>query len=616
MKSATRLGWITWAWTLTLSVASAREIHVSTAGNDLHEGTAARPLRSIAAAAQAAHSGDTITVHAGVYRERVNPPRGGDSDQNRIVYQAAPDERVVITGSEIVTGWQKVEHDTWRVVLPNAFFGEFNPYRDLIHGDWFDGKGREHHTGAVYVKGDWLTEAAKPEAVLAPIGNTPLWFGRVTEKDTTIWAQFRNLDPNAAGVEINVRQCVFYPEKPGMNFITVRGFTLRNAATPWSPPTAEQIGLIGTHWSKGWIIENNDIQYSVCAGITLGKHGDEFDNTSQGTATGYVKTIERAIEHGWSKENIGHHLVRNNHIAHCEQAGIAGSLGAIFSTITGNHIHDIHVRQLFTGWEMAGIKIHAAIDTEISHNYIHHTVGGMWLDWMAQGTRVTGNVMHDNNTWQDVWFEVDHGPFMMDHNILLSTIALYDQSEGGAYVHNLFGGAIKRQAVADRETPYHPAHTTEMVGLADVKGGDNRFFNNIFAGHNGLALYDDAARPLRLSGNVFLAGAVPARAEKDPIVIKDFNPGLQVIEKPDGIYLRGKFDPAWSAQGARDLVTTALLDNAAVPNLPYVQPDTRPYRLNSDFFGRPSNEANPFPGPFEISESGEQTWKVWSAGQK
>ena len=27
--------------------------------------------------------GDTITVHAGVYRERVNPPRGGTSEEIR-----------------------------------------------------------------------------------------------------------------------------------------------------------------------------------------------------------------------------------------------------------------------------------------------------------------------------------------------------------------------------------------------------------------------------------------------------------------------------------------------------------------------------------------------------
>ncbi len=149
---------------------SAREYHVSPSGLDTNEGSAAQPLKTIAAAAQKAQSGDVITVHAGTYRERVNPPRGGESDQNRIVYQAAPGERVVIKGSEVVRGWQKVQDDTWKVTLPNSFFGDFNPYRDLIHGDWFSPKGRNHHTGAVYLNGHWLIEAAKLEDVLKPVG--------------------------------------------------------------------------------------------------------------------------------------------------------------------------------------------------------------------------------------------------------------------------------------------------------------------------------------------------------------------------------------------------------------------------------------------------------------
>jgi len=169
---------------------------------------------------------------------------------------------------------------------------------------------------------------------------------------------------------------VFYPDQPGRNYITVRGFTMRDAATPWAPPTSEQVGLIGTHWSKGWIIENNIVRYSICSGISLGKYGDQWDNTSANSAEGYVKTIDRALAYGWSKENVGHHIVRNNNISHCEQTGIVGSLGAAFSTVTGNVIHDIHVRQLFSGAEMAGIKFHGAIDVEISHNHIYRTNRG------------------------------------------------------------------------------------------------------------------------------------------------------------------------------------------------------------------------------------------------
>ncbi len=391
------------------------------------------------------------------------PPRGGQSDTKRIVYQAAPGEKVEIKGSEVVKHWTKVQGDTWKVTLPNAFFGKFNPYSDLIHGDWFSPLGRQHHTGAVYLNGNWLIEAAKLQDVLKPAGKTPLWFGQVDPKNTTIWAQFKGVNPNEQLVEINVRRTVFYPEKTGINYITVRGFTLRHAATPWAPPTAEQIGLIGTHWSKGWIIENNVISHSRCSGIALGKYGDEWDNKAQ-SAEGYVGTIQRALKNGWSKQNIGHHVVRNNTISHCEQTGIVGSMGAVFSVITGNTIHDIHVLRLFSGAEMAGIKFHGAIDVEISRNHIYRTCLGVWLDWMAQGAHVTGNLFHDNG--YDLFFEVDHGPFLVDNNIFLSPMAFLTNSHGGAYVHNLIAGGTQLILYDARMTPFHKAHSTEVAGSA------------------------------------------------------------------------------------------------------------------------------------------------------
>ncbi len=732
---------------------SAREYHVSVDGRDTNDGSTSQPLKTISAAAQMAQPGDVITVHAGTYRERVTPPRGGESDRNRIIYQAAAGEKVVLKGSEVIRGWQKVQNDTWKATVPNSLFGDFNPYSDLIQGDWFNPKGRRHHTGAVYLNGHWLTEAANLDDVLKPVGDasgygpgdqqyllnvawlqpgggsentartpaarfasqqgvqtapcseggecigwiehgdwvryegidfgrrakqieiraasettggvieirldapdgqllgacsvpntggwqswssfttkirpvsgvktlclvfrgprsnasdTQLWFAQVDETNTTIWAQFKGINPNEAEVEINVRRAVFYPDKPGVNYLTVRGFTMMHAATPWAPPTAEQVGLIGTHWSKGWIIEDNDIRYSTCVGVTLGKYGDQWDNTSQNTAEGYVKTIERALDNGWSKENIGHHVVRNNHISHCEQAGLVGSMGAVFSTITGNVIHDIHVRRLFSGAEMAGIKIHGAIDTEISRNRIYRTCLAIWLDWMAQGTRVTGNLLHDNDT--GLFVEVDHGPFMIDNNLFLSGRSLLDMSEGGAYVHNLFAGPIAAHPELTRETPFHKAHSTEVAGLQKIEGGDDRFFNNLFVGHNGLAPYDKAVRPMQMAGNVFLKGATPAGQEQGPLVLPKFDPGLKLLAETDGVYLHVTLDGVLAEARSRQLITTEMLGRAKVPDLPYEHPDGSPLRIDTDYLGTKRPEKNPTPGPFQNPGKGKRTLKVW-----
>lgn len=754
----------------------ATEFHVTTTGNDDNPGTKKAPLRTIQHAAELAQPGDVITVHAGVYRERIDPPRGGTSDRKRIVYQAAKDEKVEIKGSEVVKGWVKVQDDAWKVTLPNSFFGAFNPYRDFIRGDWFDRKGRDHHTGAVYLNGDWLTEAAKLDEVLMPAGTAPawltqagqdyllnvawlrpgsgngnvgripatrfvakrgtqnapcseggeclgfispgdwvryeridfgqrteqveiraasateggiielrleapdgellgtclvpntggwqswssfktkikpisglkslclvfkaqkpaalnpqLWFAQVDATNTTIWAQFKGVNPNDQLVEINVRQTIFYPDQPGRNFITVRGFTMRQAATPWAPPTAEQIGLIGTHWSKGWIIENNVISHSICSGIALGKYGDQYDNTSANTAEGYVKTIERAHAHAiaWTKENIGHHVVRNNTVSHCEQAGIVGSLGAAFSTVTGNVIHDIHVRRLFGGAEMAGIKFHAAIDTTIRGNHIYRTCLGLWLDWMAQDTRVSGNLFHDN-AGQDLFVEVDHGPFLVDNNLFLSPTCLLDMSEGGAYVHNLFAGRITNRPEPSRETPYHPAHSTTVAGLVTIKGGDDRFYNNIFVGNGqsvpdvnrpkgknlewissfGLWGYDTRELPLQTGGNIYYHGAEPYRQETNALVLAASNPKVKLEQQGEAFILQLHLGPELK-RADTTLVTTALLGKAKIPGLPYENADGSSLKIATDYFGRKRSQAHPVPGPFANPGTGLLALRVW-----
>jgi len=309
---------------------SAKEYHVAKNGDDKNTGTQDAPFLTIQAAANVAQPGDIITVYKGIYRERISPPRGGESDSKRITYQAAEGEKVEIKGSEIIQNWEQFSGTVWKVTIPNSMFGNYNPYKDLIHGDWFNDLGRIHHTGEVYLNGKSLWEMALLENVLNskavsdnfdPEGSTYTWFCETDDKNTYIYANFQGSDPNKELVEINVRKSCFYPEKNNINDITIRGFYMSQAATQWAPPTSEQIGLIGTNWSKGWIIENNFIRNSKCSGITLGKHGDEFDNTSENSAEGYVETIKRATARGWNKESIGSHIVRNNTISDCEQTG-------------------------------------------------------------------------------------------------------------------------------------------------------------------------------------------------------------------------------------------------------------------------------------------------------
>jgi hypothetical protein len=603
----------------------ARDYHVAKTGNNSNPGTAEKPFLTIQAAGDVAQPGDVITVHEGVYREWVKPPRGGNSDTERIIYQAAKGEKVEIKGSEIVTGWEKLTGTVWRVSVPNSFFGEYNPYKVLIQGDWFKPLGRVHHTGEVYLNGKSLWEMALLEDVLHPkpktdrfdaTGSTYTWFCESNNENTFIYANFQGADPNKELVEINVRKSCFYPVETGVNYITVRGFYMSQAATQWAPPTAEQIGLIGTNWSKGWIIENNSISDSKCSGITLGKHGDEYDNTSENSAEGYVETIQRALEQGWSKENIGSHIVRNNTISDCEQTGICGSMGAIFSTIENNNIFNIWTKRQFAGAEIGGIKIHAPIDMVIKNNRLVNCGRGLWLDWMAQGTLVTGNLLY-NNTTDDLFVEVNHGPFIIENNLFLSDLSLRDWSQGGAYIHNLFAGNIEVKPQR-RLTPFHPAHSTELAGLEETRCGDNRFYNNIFGGgppddrgrFSGLKNYANSELfPVFADGNVYMKGALPF-PEENHFLQLEANPEIEISENNESVFLRFHFNNKINKVKTRT-VTTGLLGKTVVSDLPFENRDGTQVIINSDYFGTKRNSANPTPGPVERPKSGEVEIEIW-----
>ena len=277
--------------------------------------------------------------------------------------------------------------------------------------------------------------------------------------------------------------------------------------------------------------------------------------------------------------------------------------------------------------EMGGIKIHGGIDMVISNNYIHHNWRGLWLDWMAQGTRISGNLFHDNVVTQDIFLEVNHGPVMVDNNILLSPMAIYDLSQGGAFAHNLFlGKFIPRKD--DRITPYHEEHSTVLAGSKMISGGDDRYYNNIFMSYNreaawpdrmgtplegnffGLGAYNPEEFPLITDGNVYVDQARPFKAEEDPLTDPDFITYVKLIDKEDGLYLEIKMDRSW-LEKQRPLVSTEMLGRAENPDLPFVLPDGTPYVLDKDFLGNERNPDNPAPGPFERIEDWVMLVKVW-----
>ncbi len=479
------------------------------------DGSRERPFRFINEAAKVAMPGDEVVVAPGVYREYVNPVHAGTEDA-RITYRSEKPLAAVITGAELLTGWKKVKGTTWTARVDNGVFGTFNPYIEKVEGDWYFSP-IVRHTGAVFLNDLMMYECSSLEECEAgkpdPHAWTQeeakyLWYTEQDGNETVLYANFHGKDPNKQKVEISVRRNCFMPDQTGIGYITVSGFTITKAATTWAPPAAYQDGMIGPHWSRGWIIEDCEVSNSRCCGISLGKYLDPendmyfFHKKVKSPTQMERDAVCRGQYHGWLKEKVGGHIIRRCNVHHCEQTGIVGRMGGVFSTIEDCHIHHICNSQQLGGAETAGIKLHAAIDVTIRRNHIHNCIMGVWLDWEAQGARISQNLMHDNCRPEgreqargamfstDIFIEVGHGPTLIDNNILLSPVSITIPSEGIACVHNLvLGGFSLINSGVDsvvngqrepRYTPYHIRHKTEVAGFMTILHGDDRIYNNLF----------------------------------------------------------------------------------------------------------------------------------------
>ena len=639
-------------------------------------GSIETPFRRINEAAKLALPGDEVLVAPGIYREYVDPVHAGTEDA-RITYSGTTPLGAVITGAEQIKNWQHYKDNVWVCRIANSVFGEFNPYTTLVYGDWYFATPNKH-TGCVYLNDKALYEAITLDECIkgevyecswVPDESVYKWYAEQdTDADETIiYANFQGKDPNVENVEINVRRRCFMPSVTGIGYHTVRGFKIDKAATTWAPPAAYQDGMIGPHWSKGWIIEDCEISNSKCAGISLGKYldpdNDHYFTYKQVKSPTQMErdAVCRGQYHGWLKEKVGSHIVRRCDIHHCEQGGIIGRMGGVFSIIEDNHIHHINNMMELGGAEIAGIKMHAAIDVVFRRNHIHHCTMGIWCDWEAQGTRITQNLLHDNQKpsfakvlpggmmSQDIFVEVSHGPTLIDNNILLSDASLRFATQGVAMVHNLICGALTDVGGGTtwRYTPYHMPHRTEVMGFMTFLHGDDRFYNNIFVqkwpsddyvtyhdqtheprhenrqvGTNvfdeyptydeWISQFDFSKRPnmgalepahsghlpVWSEGNVYLNGAKPWKNEVNGLFIENNGNDLKVeLVEKDGHCYLNTNVYDYLKDFSDRMIHTEILGKAFEPEAYFENADGTPIRFDTDYFGN-HRGIHVIPGPF------------------
>jgi len=564
----------------------AGEIHVSQAGSDSASGSSGQPFLTISRAAGAAQPGDTIIVHAGTYREWVKPARGGTDEKSRITYRAAPGEEVTIKGSERIISWKPQGDGVWTVALPNSFFGAYNPYALTVSGGWLN-YGQWHHRGDVYLNDEAFYEKRTAREVT---GTERTWYCRVEGDVTTIHANFGPTNPNTELTEINVRECLFMPEVTGLRYITVDGFHFAHAAANWAPPVLElQTGAVGPRMGKHWIIEHCTVTNARCVGIILG-HAPGVD----------YRDIEA----------FGDHIIRNNVIRRCGQAGIAGQKGATRSLICDNLIEETNYRREFGGWETAAIKFHNSVDTVICGNLIRGVFRqeqgafGIWMDFGNQGTRITRNIIY-NTEAATVFLEMNHGPILVDDNVLVGQ-AVESNSEATVFAHNLFVDCgYNYHADTERRSEYYKPHTTEIIGRKTGTAQDDKWFNNIFI-RKGLDRVKSASG-YASDYNVFLEGARKSTFGDANSVVDPYVTNITIQDRPEGTTITFSMNDApFGLKGPR--VNAARVGVFPTVGQTIEDRHGKPIEVDADIRG--SRFAPPVAGPLADLQKGLNTI-VW-----
>ncbi|MEX1015822.1 MAG: hypothetical protein WDZ31_03670 [Phycisphaeraceae bacterium] len=486
---------------LTAPVLAATTYHVQAdGGSDEHDGlTPETAFRTIQQAADLAQPGDTVLVYEGVYRERVTPPRGGSSDEQRITYMANPGDHVIITGLDLWTPeWQR--QDNLHYATPDeAIFTDKhyvdggNPYRI---GYWMR---RGMTLGHVVVDGEEYAEQTNREDANA---EPRRWWA--DQRTGTIYIHFDD-DPDGKTVEITTRRGVFRPYLKGLGYITVQGFDLAYCANNGAVPGVVdrmhplyQSGLISTRQGHHWRIIGNTIRNAKGPGLTFSAGTDIADehwwdphgllNGQPHIEVNYPRLSGGDNEHVPGNSQIearpfkeaGFCLIANNDFHDLGASAICG-IGSLGNTIYGNRFANVSRLVLPKSAEDGVIKLHMQFGTLIERNLFEDFAGdhrAVWLDNNAVGSVVSRNVFleHPGRTpvvFLEISSSLDQYLSVIDHNIFINCAhaVVSAGADGVALYHNLVYGGESGFAMGSNR------HT--MLG-ADYGNMRIHVWNNLF----------------------------------------------------------------------------------------------------------------------------------------
>ncbi|MEM8737052.1 MAG: right-handed parallel beta-helix repeat-containing protein [Planctomycetota bacterium] len=429
------------------------------AADDANAGTADAPLATLQAAADQAMPGDIVRVHAGVYRERVCPARGGQPDRP-IVYEAAPGHDVYVRGSEPLTDFQgevkglpgvkcyslqavAFGEAAYQGRCDPAFYGDFNPY----HLNFDRGRTARPHQEVVEQLHRQLEKARQKHDAF---DDADLMRVRAAK---SVKGLERELDESTRPAKRRYRLTlgqIFVDGQP-MKQVQTREQLATLPGTWMASPEGDAVWLHPTPGATP--LEQRLVEHSVRHAV--------FSPLRRGLGYLVVRgfVFEHAanfyptwMPHGWPHSGMvstraGHHwVVESNTIRYANCIGMdCGSErnldGHPHTEFSGDDVETFgrpEGRVQRTGDRTGGVGYHLIRDNDISDNG-HCGLAGM----KHTGTRVIGNRIERNNRdgWSSPWWEFAGIKFHFFYDGLIEGNLIRDNDAHGMWIDNQFEGS-------------------------------------------------------------------------------------------------------------------------------------------------------------------------------
>jgi hypothetical protein len=374
------------------TLLSAHTWFVAPAGNNAWKGTLARPFKTIQAAAKAAHSGDTVEIEGGTYRETVTPAHSG------VTFTDYNGQAVILTGTDTLGGWTRTGtsgSDIYQASMP-----------------WDLGEG----SNQVFVDGQMVDEARWPNSspdLLHPTNATVASYSDGTLSDPSITQP----DGYWVGATVTVT--------PGDAWVAYTG-TVTDSGQGWLKVSLPATSI----WQVETPIAGNG--YSLSGKFEALDAPGEWYRDASGTLylwdpasdnpTSHDIEVKRR-EYGFDLTGVSDTTIEGIDLFACTIHTDSGSTNTTLNTLNAAYITQF-TNPGGSGWYPPapyGIELNGA-DSTLENSTIAFSAGdGVYIG--AAGVQVTNNIIHDiDYSGSDAAaVRVDAGNATVDHNTIYRT---------------------------------------------------------------------------------------------------------------------------------------------------------------------------------------------------